>query len=198
MTVPTLELAGCRAAHERLDRAIAGLTDHQARQPSRLPGWTIGHVLTHIARNADSVVRRIEGAARGEVLSQYEGGLEGRAADIEAGAARPAAALVADVAASSARCDEACAAVAPEVWDRPTVGVSGARSPASFMAFSRWREVETHHVDLGLGYRPADWPPELVDRWLPEVLSGLPGRTDPSALLAWAIGRGPAPELAPW
>lgn len=198
MPLPTVELAGCAAAHARLDDALAGLTDTQARQPSLLPGWTVGHLLTHIARNADSVVRRLEGAARSEVLSQYEGGYQGRAADIEAGAHRPASELVEDVRATSARCDAACAAVAPEVWDRPTIGITGAEAPASFMAFARWREVETHHVDLGLGHTPADWPTDLVERWLPDLVAALPGRADPAALLAWTIGRGPAPELPPW
>jgi maleylpyruvate isomerase len=198
MAVPVVELAGCRESHARLDRALAGLTEEQARRPSRLPGWSVGHLLTHLARNADSVVRRLEGAARGEVLSQYVGGREGRAADIEAGAHRSAAELVADIRESSARCDAACAAVAPEVWDRPTVGLSGDESPAAFLAFSRWREVEVHHVDLGLGYEPADWPVALVEHWLPSLLADLPGRTDPSRLLAWTIGRGPAPDLPDW
>ena len=198
MPVPTVELEGCRAAHARLDAAIAGLTDDQARQPSRLPGWSVGHLLTHLARNADSVVRRLEGAERGVVVSQYEGGREGRAADIEAGAHRSAAELIADVAAASARCDAACAAVAPEVWDRPSVGVGGGESPASSMAFSRWREVEVHHVDLGLGYSPSDWPDGLVAIWLPALVAGLPGRTDPKDLLAWTLGRSAAPTLGPW
>ena len=33
--------------------AVRGLTDDAARAPSRLPGWTRGHVLTHLARNAE-------------------------------------------------------------------------------------------------------------------------------------------------
>ena len=198
MSVPEVELAGCREAHRRLDGAIAELTDAQARQPCRLPGWTVGHLLTHIARNADSVVRRLEGAERGEVLDQYEGGFEGRAAEIDAGAARSAAELIADVVSSSARCDAACARLAPEVWERTTRGVGGDEAPAAFLAFTRWREVEVHHVDLGLGYEPASWPPGLVERWLPTLLGGLPDRTDPAGLLAWTIGRGPAPELPSW
>ena len=35
---------------------IEGLTDDQAREPSLLPGWSRGHVLTHLARNADAMV----------------------------------------------------------------------------------------------------------------------------------------------
>ncbi|MEZ5140407.1 MAG: maleylpyruvate isomerase N-terminal domain-containing protein [Acidimicrobiales bacterium] len=151
----------------------------------------------HLARNADSVVRRLEAAAR-RVVDQYVGGREGRAADIEAGAARPAVELLADVRTSSARCDEACAGVPAEVWERPTRGLGGDVSPAAFLAFSRWREVEVHHVDLGLGYEPSSWPAELVERWLPHELGRLPGRTEPAALLAWALGRAEAPPLGDW
>src|SRR5208282_6678876 len=97
MVVPSKAIAGCTQSHRELLRTIVDLTDPQARAPSLLPDWTVGHVLTHIARNADSVVRRLEGARRGEVVDQYPGGLKGRAADIEDGAARPATELVADV-----------------------------------------------------------------------------------------------------
>jgi maleylpyruvate isomerase len=196
--VPTELLAGCRSAHARLDAALVGLTDEQARRPSRLPEWTVGHVLTHLARNADSVVRRLEGARRGEIVPQYEGGVEGRNAELEAGAARSPAELRSDVRDANARCDEACAAAAPETWGRPIIGLDGVEQPATFMAFSRWREVEVHHVDLGLGYEPRDWPDELVRYWLPSLLAGLSERAAAADLLAWTIGRGSPPELRPW
>ena len=64
---------------------------------------------------------------------------------------------------------------------------------------ARIRTALRHRVDLGLGHEPADWPDDLVTRWLPDVLAGLPGRSDPHALLAWALGRTPTPPaLAPW
>src|SRR4051794_11621167 len=47
-------LAGVTESHRRLFADIDGLTDAQARAASNLPDWTVGHVLTHIARNADS------------------------------------------------------------------------------------------------------------------------------------------------
>ena len=61
---PTDLIDGCLAAQATLLDALAGLADDAARRPSLLPDWTVGHVLTHIARNADSVVWRLEGAAR--------------------------------------------------------------------------------------------------------------------------------------
>jgi maleylpyruvate isomerase len=102
-------------SHARLRDTLVGLTDAGARRPSLLPNWTVGHVLTHLARNADSHVRMLEGARRGEVADQYPGGNEQRAADIEAGAGRPAADLVADVAGSAGRLEEAWAATPEEV-----------------------------------------------------------------------------------
>jgi maleylpyruvate isomerase len=60
-------IEGCLAAQASLDAALGGLDDATARSPSLLPDWSVGHVLTHIARNADSVVWRLEGAALGEL-----------------------------------------------------------------------------------------------------------------------------------
>ncbi|MBN9607696.1 MAG: hypothetical protein BGO26_09520 [Actinobacteria bacterium 69-20] len=34
---------------------------------------------------------------------------------------------------------------------------------AAQIPYMRWREVEIHHADLGLGYRPANWPSEFAD-----------------------------------
>jgi maleylpyruvate isomerase len=194
----TRDVAGCQQSHATLDAAVADLSDADVRQPSLLPGWTIGHLLTHIARNADSVVRRLEGAIRDEVVDQYVGGPAGRAEEIDTGANRSAADVIDDVRRTNAAVDEICAGMPDEAWSRLTRGVSGKESPASAVVFSRWREVEVHHVDLGRGYLPAQWPRELVNAWLPELLAGLPGRADPAQLLAWTLGRAPAPTVASW
>lgn len=186
------------AAHSALLGDIGDLTDDQARRDSLLPGWTVGHVLTHLARNADSVVRRLEGAARAEVLDQYEGGLEGRRAAIDEGAGRPARALVADVAGSAAAAERAMATLPDAAWDRPSRTSRGVLEDSRSVVFSRWREVAVHHGDLGLRPEGVVLPRRLVDEWLPRELGALADRTDPAALLAWILGRGPAPELASW
>jgi maleylpyruvate isomerase len=189
---------GLTRAHAALDEHIRGLTDEDVRRPSLLPDWTVGHVLAHLARNADSVVRRLEGGARGEVLDQYEGVPEGRAAEIERDARRSARELVADVRATSAAVEAACAAMPAEAWGAMSRGVDGDLQPCSRVVFSRWREVEVHLVDLGLGYTVDRWPADLVDVWLPQALAGLPNRTDRTQLLAWTIGRAPAPSIGAW
>ena len=89
--------------------------------------------------------------------------------------------------------------------------MSGQVIPVRDLVFLRWREVEVHRVDLGLGYGPADWPAEYVRtelvamqmRWgarRPMGLAALP----PHALaapdhvrLAWLLGRAEIPGLAP-
>ena len=63
---PAAAIELCRAAHVRLVARVEHITDEQVRSPSRLPGWTVAQVLTHLARNADGHVRRLEGALRGE------------------------------------------------------------------------------------------------------------------------------------
>ena len=189
-------IEGCAAAQSALGAALEGLSDARARGPSLLPGWSVGHVLTHIARNADSVVWRLEGAASGELRDQYPGGLEQRRADIEVGAGRPAAELVRDVRGTSAAVERAMADLPPAAWDAPSRTSRGVLESSRDAVLSRWREVVVHHGDLGLGAVPL--PPELVDAWLPRELPHLAERTDPARLLAWLIGRGDPPVLAAW
>jgi maleylpyruvate isomerase len=207
LVVPPLEtaaaLAGAREAHARLLAGLADLDDATIARPSRLPGWTVGHVVTHLARNADAHVRMVEGAANGEIADQYEGGVEGRAAEIEAGAGRPAAEQVADLAEAIARLELAWDGTAEGVWAH-----GFGRNPfgellaCADLPFRRWREVEVHHADLGLEFGPAEWTAAYVDTELPRSLAGLPARLsldDRRTLLAWLMGRaGDPPPLPPW
>lgn len=195
---PEDDIAGCKRAQAVMLTVIDGITEEQARGPSLLPGWTVGHVLTHLARNADSVVRRADAAARGEIVDQYEGGPEGRAADIEAGAGRPIAELLHDVRASAAQVEASLDAYPADGWGRAIRRVGRADGPIVDLPFNRWREVETHMVDLGVGHPAAVFSPELVARWLPSLLAGATARTDPAALVAWLLRRGPAPSLEPF
>ncbi|MEA2704561.1 MAG: maleylpyruvate isomerase [Actinomycetota bacterium] len=191
-------VAGCRAAHRRLFATIRSVDEATVRRPSRLPGWTVGHVLTHLARNADSHVRMLLAAERGETAEQYAGGAEQRAADIDAGAGRPRDALVTDVGQSAIDLEA--------VWETTSAGgwaghglSRGRRWPCVELPFRRWREVEVHHVDLGLGYEASDWPDDYVTEELMLTVGGLPGRVaDPDQrrrLLAWLLDRGPQPAL---
>ncbi len=184
---------------------LGGIDEYAIGQPSRLPGWTIGHVLTHVARNAESHVRILEGALAGEHLHQYEGGWDGRLAGIEAGATRPSHVVIDDVIATFASLEDAWAKMTPEAWDGYGTSVGGSVMPCREMPFMRWREVEIHHVDLGLGYEVSDWPAAYVALELPIATAELEERVvDPGQrndLLAWLVGRGEQPtdlQLEGW
>src|SRR5690348_14987923 len=89
------------AAHtDRLLATAASLDD--AGAPSLCDGWTRGHVLTHVARNAEAIDRLAQWAMDGTRREMYPGGTRARDADIEAGAGRALAELVEDVRASAA------------------------------------------------------------------------------------------------
>ncbi|MDT4974596.1 MAG: maleylpyruvate isomerase, partial [Pseudonocardiales bacterium] len=99
MSAPTAMLAELRTSTVALLRGVDAerWTDDEVRAPSLLPGWTRGHVLAHLARNADGISRTLSGALRGERVPRYPGGPAGRAADIEAGSTRGFVELAADV-----------------------------------------------------------------------------------------------------
>jgi maleylpyruvate isomerase len=197
-------VGGCGASHRRLLDTVVALDEAGVRGPSRLDGWTIGHVLTHLARNADSHTRMLTAALRGDAVEQYAGGRRERAGAIDGGADRPVSELRDDVHRSTAELEAAWAAMTPVSWDGN--GLSHGRPwPCRAMPYFRWREVEIHHVDLGTGYDASDWPEEYVRRELPLTLATVPDRLveagERRRLLAWLTGRSVSPgdlDLASW
>ena len=211
---PDDDIAGLVASHRSLldDLHRTVTSDDVARRPSRLPDWSVGHVLTHVARNADAMTRMLEAAAVGEEPEMYVGGRAGRAAAIEAGAGRTTFALIEDVGASIARLEDAIEAMPDDAWGN-TTHPSRATVPAADLPRRRWIEVEVHRVDLGLGYEPSAWPEPFATRQV-DVLSQtlpdlLPAGADPPdeaahpawVVAAWLLGRGGPdgfPEIDPW
>ena len=82
-----------------------------------------------------------------------------------------------------------------EAWDAPSRTSRGVVEPSRDVVFSRWREVVVHHGDLGLA--PVPLPAAAGGGVACPRAAGAGARTDPAALLAWVIGRGEAPALAP-
>jgi len=205
--VPTDDIERVADAQARFDTAIAGLSDADVRRPSALPDWTVGHVLTHVARNADSHLRRTQAAQRGEVVEQYPGGFEGRAAEIEAGAHRSAAELIEDVRASGAAVLDAWRSAPSDAWEGMTTDVGGRDRPLWQLVGRRWQELEVHLIDLDVGVTHDDWPDDFVALWTPRLrqyfgddVPDSTGLTDREEL-AWLYGRLSRPDLPvppPW
>jgi len=209
--VPRAELARVRVSHEWFLDAIGALTDDDLRRASRLPGWSVGHVLTHVARNADSHVRRSQAALRGELVDQYEGGRAGRDAAIEAGAGRSATEIVADVRRSARAVDDTWRTLPDDAWVGRSRDANGRERPLFELPARRWQEVGVHLVDIDVGVSHRDWPDEFVLEWLPLARERMGDRlpaaaagvhfSHPADELAWFYGRfrrDDLPELPPW
>lgn len=207
--LPSLQ-AELTAATNRFLATAAGLTDPAA--PSLLPGWSRGHVLAHVARNADSYLNLLTWARTGVETPQYASHAA-RAEQIEAQAARPMAEHLADLQDGAARLAGAVRDLPEHAWSATVAALRPPPHPAWYVLVRRLREVEIHHVDLDAGYGPADWPAAFVRRELHDCRAcwpytqstvgeiRMPGQTwtglgggpavegAPAAVLAWLTGR---------
>ncbi|MFH9086111.1 maleylpyruvate isomerase family mycothiol-dependent enzyme [Streptomyces sp. NPDC017673] len=180
------DLAYVREATDRLLTAVTAMDNASLAKPSRLPGWSRGHVLAHLARNADALVNVLQGRP-------MYASAEARDADIERDAPRPMEVQVADFRKSAARFQ--AAGEAPADWTRTVELRNGVTDSASRVPFRRWAEVELHHVDLGIGYELEDLPAEFLERetgFLAERFSGLPdvpATRITDGTRAWTTGR---------
>ncbi|CAM5586268.1 maleylpyruvate isomerase family mycothiol-dependent enzyme [Streptomyces aurantiogriseus] len=208
----------------RLQQAIDALPPTAVAEPSALPGWTRGHLLTHLARNADALVNLLTWARTGIPTPMYTSP-DQRATDIEAGAGRPLDEQRTDVRESAARFAEAAEALTDDAWSATVTSGQGREIPASEVLWLRAREVWIHLVDLRVGVGMDALPPDLawalvrdVAGWMsarvaPDigaeltaeghgtVVLGTPSPSagtvsgPPHALAAWLTGRGSTEEL---
>jgi maleylpyruvate isomerase len=178
---PAIVLERIVAETDRLLDTAAALDDAAVRAPSLLPGWSRGHVLTHVARNADGGRRLLYWARTGIETAEYAS-MAARAREIEAGAGRPAVELLADVRDSAASFAREYARMPAHAWRRTVRWTAGQQHPAARAADARLIEVLVHHVDLNAGYRPVDWPPEFVALMLARVVASFAARPDAPAL----------------
>ncbi|MFH8383374.1 maleylpyruvate isomerase family mycothiol-dependent enzyme [Kitasatospora sp. NPDC018058] len=209
-----------RASAERLGESVGALTDREAREPSLLPGWSRGHVLTHVARSADAYRWLLAVARTGTPPGPRADSAE-LERQLREGAGRGADALVADLRGSLDGLLADAAALPAERRAVLVTALAGWRHPAWYLLWRAWRELEVHHVDLNLGYSPKSWPDDFVRRALDESVAALAarrvalarigaedlGRTWPlgeqgpvvrgpgHTLLAWLAGRAPAADL---
>ncbi|MGK4579938.1 maleylpyruvate isomerase family mycothiol-dependent enzyme [Kitasatospora sp. HPMI-4] len=221
---PAAALEQITTATEHLLQTAARFTDADVRAPSLLPDWSRGHVLTHLARNADGGRRLLIWARTGVETAEYPN-LAARAEQIESGAGRSAAELLADLRDSAAAFEAEYRRMPPEAWRRIVRWARGQEHPAARAADARLCEVLVHHADLDAGYTPAQWPTEFVQDMLGRVVASLSARDDAPAmqlhatdtgtwydigtardapsvhgpqnsLLAWLMGRSPGSDLA--
>ncbi|WP_067531892.1 maleylpyruvate isomerase family mycothiol-dependent enzyme [Nocardia crassostreae] len=216
----TRQLDTVATATGRLLDTVTKLSDTDLVEPSLLPGWTRGHVLAHLSRNADSLVNLLLWARTGIETPQYASAFL-RNADIEAGAPRPLREQLDDLTASAERWLALARVMPQDRWEAVVRNRQGGEIPATRVVWMRMLEVEIHHVDLNFGYTQQDWPAEFVARLLPQSVAdqaaegatgftvtatdtgytetlGTPATTvsgPATALAAWLIGRTPGTDL---
>ena len=200
-------------ATTRYLEALTVLNDEDCRAPSVLPGWSRGHVITHLSRNADALTNLLHWGQTG-VESPMYASQEQRDADIEKGAGRSVDELRDDAVSSWGRFLQAANELHVSRFDTEVSRTPGAAAfPVTKVCGMRRTEVEVHHADLDIGYTAYDWPEdftahllerrrhELADRPMTwrltdtgETISlgdGGPEISGHSADLAWwLIGRG--------
>jgi maleylpyruvate isomerase len=154
------------ATHRLLGDTIS-VTDEQWRRPSRLPEWSRGHVATHLARQADAIVRLTEWARTGDRQDMYASPEE-RNEQIEAGSGRSGLDLQVDLDESAGRLAQAFESVdEAQAWDVVVEMRGGLRLPARLLPLARMLEVAVHHVDLDVGYEITDLDAPTAE-WLLE------------------------------
>jgi maleylpyruvate isomerase len=158
--------------------SVDGLDPAAVADATELPGWTRGHVLTHIARNADALLRMLIGALGETSLPMYPS-MDARNADIETGARRPPEVVFEDVHITAETLGVAIGEVPPAVWSsvvvlQPPHGRIDA--PVAEILEMRLREVEIHHVDLGVGHDFSSTPAALLDHLIASAAERFGGR----------------------
>jgi maleylpyruvate isomerase len=187
---------------------LKAVGDEELRGPSRLPGWSGRHLLSHLGHNARALGRLAHWAATGEPTLMYPSP-HARAEEIEYGAAWPVPRLRAFVEAEHDRLAVALARLTDPKWDAEVVTAQGRTVPARTIPWLRSREVWIHACDLPSGGDFSAFPEHFVDALIEDALTrrrtaqGLrlqvratdrDGRTDESP----AVVEGPAADLARW
>lgn len=186
----------CRSSHQRLVAAVDAFDEAAFREPSRLAPWTRAHVVAHLINKAEAHVGLFEGAAVGETRSLYPvGHSQDEAAEL--GAAKPGTVLSDGLRYWFQQLETSWDSLKDGHWHREGIMTAGSRTMEEIVSH-HLRNIEVHHVDLGVGYTPSDWPHDFIERELAKRLDGLAGRANHSDLLAWLLGRQEAPDLGPW
>ncbi|MDQ3617021.1 MAG: maleylpyruvate isomerase family mycothiol-dependent enzyme [Actinomycetota bacterium] len=188
------------AATTRYLEALTVLDETDVRAPSLLPGWSRGHVVTHVARNADGLRNLMVWARTGAEHPQYAS-WEQRNLDIEAGAGRSVAVLVEDSCSSAGRFADEVENLSGDAWDFPVRTLSSTNPfPARDVLPARRIEVEVHHADLGGAYSSADWPRDFTEMMIARVQRDRSDAqpmvvTSTDSAASWTFGSGHGPEI---
>ncbi|MEU4194664.1 maleylpyruvate isomerase family mycothiol-dependent enzyme [Kribbella sp. NPDC026611] len=178
------------SAADRLLTLVADVDDAAARADSGLPGWSRGHVITHIANFSEAMTRQVEEALQGRLVEVYDGGRPARDAAIEAGADRSAADLKSHLTQAVTALLTSWDKVSPTDWPLP---ILHRNSNLSAGLQATWRELTIHTTDLDLGVTAASWSEDFCTHLLDFLRPRTPDNTHlilQSPTVTWENGTG--------
>ncbi|MCK2244632.1 MULTISPECIES: maleylpyruvate isomerase family mycothiol-dependent enzyme [unclassified Crossiella] len=164
------------------------LSDKQLDEPSGLAGWTRRHVLAHVGFNARALGRLVHWAASGEATPMYADE-SARAAEIAHGALLPVPELRELVRTEQFRLNVALHLLEPAEWEVTVVTAQGRAVPAGTIPWLRAREVWVHAVDLQAGADFPDFPADLLDALIIDVVQTRRRREQSPALVLAPLDR---------
>jgi maleylpyruvate isomerase len=196
-------LVAVRRASAALHEIVSEMTEADMRGPSRLAGWTRGHVVSHLARNADGLVNLLSWARTGIEHPMYASPVD-READIEEGTHRLAWVQQEDLWAAHQRFGQAADGLTPADWSAQVTDRRGQPVVAALVPWMRLTEMLVHLYDLDLGVdfeRIAELAGPQTEFFVDYVVTRYEGRTDvPAVRLSvelpcgderiWSLGSG--------
>ena len=177
----TTALLLARRGQAYFSRKLHELRDDEFDGPTLLPDWDRRQLIAHVGLNARAVTRLVEWAATGVETPMYASPAQ-RVAEIEFSATLPTQALrnLSDHAAIHLTVE--WRDLSEDAWTHEVRTAQGRTVPVSETVWMRTREVWIHAVDLGNGGRFEDFPPELLDALVTDVLAAWDRRREAEAL----------------
>ena len=207
-------IAWMREGSRRFREAVDGVSEPELLKPSWLPGWSRAHLISHVTRNAEALTNLVRWASTGIETPMYASDAQ-RVANIERGAREPLAAMRAALEDGDRRLLEAFATLDDAAWDATVHTAHGRRISARQIPWLRAREVWIHAVDLRTVMALDQFPVDLTDALIADVVRWRSERDDcPHVVLSaddaareWTMGAnrgdlavvsGPLDRLLAW
>lgn len=158
-----------RRGQAYFSRLLNDLSDSDVDADSLLPGWSRRKVVAHVGLNARALTRLTEWARTGLETPMYSSATQ-RDTDIELAATLPVQALrnLSDHAAIHLSVE--WRDLPPDAWLHEVRTAQGRLVPVSETVWMRTREVWLHAVDLRNGGAVGDFPAELHDLLLDDLV----------------------------
>jgi len=158
-----------RRGQAYFSRKLNELRDDEFDATSLLPGWTRRHLVAHVGYNARANARLVEWAATGIETPMYSSPTQ-REEEIEFGATLPIEALRNLSAHAAVHLNVEWRDLSEEAWSHEVRTAQGRLVPVRETVWMRTREVWIHAVDLANGGSFRDFPPELIDALLEDLV----------------------------